>query len=119
MKTILVLFSMLLGVSAYAQTDACLNVLEKKYQSDAKASSDWGYEGISTLSLKQAKSMVKEALPDDGEKARATMQGLLGDKNMLFYTLQWNAPSNTGITIIAADKRSCTVVADLLFWSQE
>lgn len=120
MKTIGILLSLLLGTSAMASTsDACLNVLEKKYQQDAKQSSDWGYDGISSLSKKDAKAMIKDALPDDGEKKRAQIAALLSDKNILFYTLQWNAPSNTGTTILAADVRTCTVVADLLYWSEE
>lgn len=109
---------MLLGTSAIA-ADKCLDILEKKYQSDAKQTSDWGYEGISSLNKKTAKTMIKEALPDDGEKKRTQIQALLNDKNILFYTLQWNAPSNSGTTIIAADIRTCSVVADLLYWSEE
>lgn len=120
MKTIAVLVSLLMGTSAMAATaDACLSVLETKYQQDAKQSSDWGYEGLLSLSKKDAKIMIKEALPDDGEIKRAQMAALLNDKNILFYTLQWNAPSNTGITILAADARTCTVVEDLLYWSEE
>ena len=120
MKAIGVLVSLFLGASAMANTpDACLNVLEKKYQSEAKQSADWGYEGISALSKKDAKVMIKGALSDDGEKKRAQMSALLSDKNTLFYTLQWNAPSNSGTTIIAADQRTCTVIADYLYWSEE
>jgi hypothetical protein len=121
MKLVILAISLLIGTSAFAakNSDACLEVLTKKYQTEAKQSSDWGYEGISSLTNAQAKDMIKTSLTEDGPKKRAKMQALLNDKDISFYAFQWNAPSNTGITILAVDKASCNVIADLLHWSEE
>ncbi|WP_374075796.1 hypothetical protein [Bdellovibrio bacteriovorus] len=120
MKVFLAVLSLIFTSQAFAKGgDVCLDVLSQKFETMAKKSSDWGYEGIASLSHKDAKWMIREALAEDEEKDRAVMQNLVGQKNVLFYTLQWNAPSNTGTTIIAADKNTCDVIEDLLFYSEE
>lgn len=107
MKSVLTGLIMLASISASA--DPCLKTLEKKFT----------YDRLVAVSVTEAKGMVKEALPDDGDDALDIMKGLLDDKNTLFYALNWTAPGNAGVDLIAADKNTCKVSAQLMIWSEE
>lgn len=109
MKALLALLISAYSFSAFAGADACLKTLENKYK----------YDLVTAVSVEAAQEMVSEALPDDGEDAIDLMKTYLGDANTGFYALSWTAPGNAGVSLIAADKNSCQVLAELMIWSEE
>lgn len=109
MKALLALLISTCSFSAFAGPDTCLKTLENKYK----------YDLVTAVSVAAAREMVSEALPDDGDDALNLMKFYLNDKETAFYGLNWTAPGNAGVSLIAADKNSCQVLAELLIWSEE
>lgn len=118
-KIVICLFSSLMYISNSFAADKCFNTVSKQLQKDAKKSSDWGFEGLSILKKKNVKSVLEEALAEDEEEDRQQMLAMISDSNILFYVLAWNAPSNSGATAIAVNKKTCKQVVDVLLFSEE
>jgi len=104
---------------AFASQLACKTVLELKFEREAKQSRDWGFDRLEEISRKDAIILGKDALAEDEEADKAEFLALTKKPNVQFFIMGWNAPSNTGTTLIAADARTCQVLVDVLYYSEE
>lgn len=117
-SAMLLVLTLLMSNASMAQSDICLKKLQSKYATDAKKDSSWDFDGITSVNKPDVKLLIEDSY-EEIEIQKEKMLSLVKNKNILFYLMSWNAPSNSGGTIVAADKKTCKPILEILYQSEE
>lgn len=120
MKTLLILSALILS-SASLAADKCYQQIDQKLIEDSAQTSDWGYDGLQITTQKDALEMLDNALVDLNESQEAIddAKKIAAKDGVLFYSLFWNAPSNSGTSLILVDAATCETLKEIGIWSEE
>lgn len=102
--------------------DPCYKTLAAQLEKDAAQSGDWGFESLSVISKDGAWDAVNDselAQSETSELEYANFKKLVRSDDTLTYFLTWTAPSNSGTSILVADKLTCKEKASIVTYSEE
>lgn len=102
-----------------AADDVCLSQLTAKFQKDAKSSPDWGFDDLVPGTQTEALDAVEFSLAEMSDDEREANIKLAKENDKSFYFLYWNAPANSGSSLIIADSNTCDVLSEIVVSSEE
>lgn len=104
------------------KNDPCYETLFNKLLKDASVNNEWGFEALLVISKSEAKELIDNsglAQDEVDETELANTKKLIDQDNSLSYIMHWTAPSNSGSTVIVADKLTCKESTSVTISSEE
>ncbi len=97
---------------------ACIRELDRTL---AQENEDGTSEGVAPISKNEALALLEDAPWDEvGETELANAKNQIADSMSLVFSLNWEAPSNSGTSVVIVPNRdNCRVYSSYVVWSEE
>lgn len=98
---------------------SCYEEVYKSQKEEAEKSDTWGFEDLLYFDGDLEKTIREARWDSSTEEERKNAKEEAQKANRELFVLVWNAPSNTGTSLLVVDSQNCKVVLDLILESEE